>query len=161
MHQLANQNLPQFSEIEVRIQPVIYTLKRAAIDINDIESKELRDFMTEFRARIPEMRSIRPGKDFPEICFEFNAECMDSDYSGYIENSYVSFVVDPKRVRLSSWGGQLWLGAQISFELNLKPRVTRKQLQSWLDNNHGWDACWVSGGWHYSENDGGYIEVVQ
>jgi hypothetical protein len=136
-----------------------YTLKRATIDIENIESKETKDALYKAMALYNEGKFEEADDVVPGTTFEFNAENMDSDFSEYLENPFISFEIDQSNdnytVGIVVEDGLIKLDADIMFEIELKAGKKPEKFQEWLEDNGGWAACSILADWSYTDDQGG------
>jgi hypothetical protein len=143
-----------------------YSLNRAVVDYDSIEEEETKECFEKFKILF-ETTGIKPiekVKALPPMTFEFNAENMDSDYSDWLEEPFVSIDLSPAS-DLTSPGaiyedGLIKIQNHIVFEVELKNGVKPEKFQEWIEDNGGWQACSIIGDWSYSEDEGGDLYVL-
>jgi hypothetical protein len=143
-----------------------YSLDRAVVDYNSIEEEETKECFQKFKI-IYERNGSQPIEwetALPPMMFEFNAENMDSDYSDWLENPFVSIELSPGK-ELAEPGAiyedeLIKIQVNVVFEVELKNGVKPEKFQEWIEDNGGWQACSIIGDWSYTEDDGGDLYVM-
>jgi hypothetical protein len=143
-----------------------YSLNRAVIDFDSIEEDETRECFENFKVLFETKgsKSIDRDKALPPMSFEFNAENMDSDYSDWIENPFISIDLSPEIENIEPGAvyedGLFKIDVDIVFEIELKNGVKPEKFQEWIEDNGGWQACSIIGDWSYTEDEGGDLYVL-
>lgn len=138
---------------------VEWSIKRAAINVEEIEDEETRSAINSVIQLCKEEKYEEAVGMLPEINFEFDSGSMDSSPDAYLAEGVDSFVVDPSNprhsLRVGVDGDRLILSIAVIFEMSLVAGVTADELDEWLTDNGGWAAATAAGQWQYSEDDGG------
>jgi hypothetical protein len=143
---------------------VEWSIKRAAINVEEIEDEETRSAINSVIQLCKEEKYEEAVGMLPEINFEFDSGNMDSSPDAYLAKGVDSFVVDPSNPRHSLRvildGDKLILSIAVIFEMSLVAGVTADELNEWLNENGGWAAATASGLWNYLEDEGGSFATV-
>lgn len=143
---------------------LIWDIKRAAVNFDDIEDEDTKQKISDAIGLCQANKHEDALKLLPTIDFEFDADNMDDDASGYFLETNYSFSLergDPNHViRVGVEGGQLILTIKVIFEVELVDDVDLIQFDEWLSENGGWYAGSATGSWTYTSDDGGGIRVL-
>lgn len=142
-----------------------WTIESAEIDFSTIEKEDTKNVLMEAASLWKKKKFKKAIKSLPPIVFEFNADGMDSPADQFLKEKYYTFTVDPENelhtVSMSCDDDEISLSFSIVFDVETVDGVAPDELQEWLDENGGWYAGSASGDWSYSEDLGGYVEVVR
>lgn len=141
-----------------------WSIKRAAINLNDIEDEDTKAALSEVQQLVKKNKVDEAILRLPQIDFEFDAESMDTDPSDYFIKTNYSFIVDRSnknhQIRIGMDGKRIIISISVVFEVKIHDGISPADFDTWLSENGGWYAGYAAGQWSYTDDDGGECHLI-
>ena len=142
--------------VKVKIK---WSIKRAVVNFDEILDDETRSALEKAKAMCVEGMYSEALDCVPQIDFEFDCGCLDSEYKVHLIKPNYSFIIDKNSnnstIKIGVQNNSLLLSISVVFEVIAVEGVDLAEFNEWLFENNCWAAGNAAGMWSYSEDDGG------
>jgi hypothetical protein len=139
-----------------------WSMEGGQIDEESIEDPKIQKALEKAKALIADGEHEKAIQTLPKLHFEFSGRNLDSDPSEFFtEDLEFSFEIDPNnemhKISLELDNDDLFITISVTFALPVKDGIDISELNEWLDDNGGYYAGLVYGGWGWSGDNGGQL----